>query len=116
MQDSIVGKGDEFLVILMAALPLEEVEVPAVRAVGILVAYPRTRLVNRALPLRGVEEHADGVVDLVLLMSEHLLALCDFGEALLRDLGRDAEVLGQPVDVALLHHNAVVAAAIPGAL
>src|SRR6185369_10954528 len=93
---------DEVFVILLAALPLQKLVIAASRPVGIFVADAGTRLVDRTTARLLVEEHADRAVDLVFLMTEHLLLLHDLGEPLFRRLDVDPEVLRQPREVALV--------------
>src|SRR5687767_6456747 len=63
------GEGDELGVVLVRPLELEEVVVPAARAVGILAAYRRPRLVHGAAALVLVEVYAHRVEHLVLLVA-----------------------------------------------
>src|SRR5436190_24071200 len=64
------GQRDVALVALLGALELEELVVATARAVGILAAYARTRLVNRATALLLVEEHARRIEDAVLAVPQ----------------------------------------------
>src|SRR4051794_15862028 len=77
---------DEVFVILLAPLPLQKFVIAASRPVGILVADAGTRVVDRAAALFLVQEHADRAVDVVLLMTEHLLLLHDLRELRARRL------------------------------
>src|SRR5262245_3503044 len=100
----------------MTPLPFQEVVVAAVGTVGVFVADAGAGFVDRAAAGLGVEEHADAAVDLVFLMPEDLLVGHHFGEAAAGGLDVDAEVLGQPVEVPLPDDDALIAAAIGGAL
>jgi hypothetical protein len=105
---SVPFHGDEFFVVLESALPFEEVEVATVRLLGILMAHTRTRIINRAAPKLGIEEHADAAEELVLLVAQDLLSLDGLGKAFLCRLLVHAEVPGQARQVAFLDHDPVV--------
>src|SRR5437660_340650 len=100
----------------MRSFPAQKIVVTAVRLVGIFVADAGPRLVDGAAPRFGVEEHAGRAERRVLLMAEDVLAGDDFRESAERDLGIDAEVLCQSIDVALRHFDPIVSAAIRGTL
>src|SRR5450631_2535341 len=87
------------------------------RLVGIRTAETRPRLVDRALPLPGVEERAHLAERFVLLMAQgaHLLIAVVLGEAVLRLPVGDFKMLREARDVALADLDQVVATAITGA-
>src|SRR5262249_26952987 len=103
---------DELFIFLLASLPFQKVVIPAAVPVGIFVADAGPRLVDRAAPFFLVQEHADRAVDVVLLMTQHLLVLHDLREALARRLDVDLVMLRQPVEVALVDDDPVVTAAV----
>src|SRR5258706_521482 len=111
-------EGDVLLVALLGALEPEEVVVAATRAVGILAAHARARLVHGATALFLVEEHAGGLEYLVLAMAQHAHRLfrVGLGVALLGHLVAHAEMAREPVDVAGRDLDLVVRAAVRGTL
>ena len=100
----------------MTSLPFQEVKVPAVRLIGVLMANARSRVIDRATALFRVEEHADASEEFVLLMTQHVFTFDLFGEASFGRFGIDPEVAREPVQIALLDDDAVVAAAAGRAL
>src|SRR5689334_16829156 len=93
------GGRDELVVALAAALGREEVVIAAALAVGVLAADTRSRVVDRAAALFGVEELANPLEDVVLLVAQDALAVSDLGVTLLGLLVSEAEVFGEPPDV-----------------
>src|SRR4051812_49016894 len=61
-------RGNELVVLLVATLEDQEVEVAARAAIRVLPADPGPRFVDRAATLVGVEKTADCLVDPVLLV------------------------------------------------
>lgn len=104
----------------MFALELQEIVVATFVAVRIDPADGGAGGVDGALALVAVEEAADGLVDVILVVPEDLLVgvlrLVAVRVALLRDGDGHAEVLGQSLDVLVLHLDAGMAAAVAGAL
>src|SRR5213075_718444 len=95
------------------ALELEELVVAAARALRKLAADARAGLVDRALALRLVEEHARRVEDAVALVAQERRALrAHLGVAALGDLEVDAEVAREALDVALRDLDVGVRAAV----
>src|SRR5207245_58609 len=112
----VVGGGDEVGVLLGAPLEGQEVVIAAAPA-GEAAAQRWARLVNGAGPLLGVEEPAHPTEDVVLLAPQGILVI----PALDRELGlrlpeAQAEVLRQPLHVALGDGDERVGAAVAGAL
>src|ERR1044071_8368176 len=105
---------DEVGIALKRALPPQEFVIAATRARRVVVTHAGTRLVNRAAPRFHVEEHADTAVDIVLLMAQHHLVVLEFREAVLGDLGLDAEVAREPLQIARVDAGPLVAAGDPG--
>ena len=112
---SIPSHRNKLGIFLMTSLPTKEIVVAAAGSVRVLVAYTRPGVVNGAATGFGVQEHADGAEEIVLLMTENLLALNRLGEPLFGGLGIDSEMARQPVQVTLIDGNPVVAAAVGGA-
>src|ERR1700720_1815144 len=100
----------------MGSLPSQKFVVAAAGLVGIVVADARPGLVDGAATRLHVEKHADGAVNLVLLMTENLLTVDELREAALCRFDVDPEMLREPVEVALTDDDAIVAAAIRRAL
>ena len=103
----------------MLALEADEVVVAALPAVRILAAHRGPGFVDGAAPLVGVEEAANGAVDLVLVVAQDALVAVGVAiatcEALLGLLAGQAEVARQPLEILVEHFDARVAAAITGA-
>src|SRR5438477_10210718 len=100
----------------MGPLPAQKVVVAAVRLVWVFMTHARPRLADAAAPRFQVEEDAGRAERRVLLMAEDILAGDDFRESPERDLGIDAEMLRQAIDVALRHFDPFVGAAVRRAL
>src|SRR5205085_3487039 len=106
----------ELRIFLMRPLPLQEVVVPAVRLVGVLVADAGARVVDRAAPRVGVEEHADAAEEFVLLMAQDLFAFDSFREASCGCFVIDVEVARQPREIGFFDDDPVITAAVGWAL
>ena len=91
----------------------QEIIVAAGPAAGIFAANGRPRGVNRAAPRLGVEEAADAA-EMLIRLAPHRIGLVglDLGEFLARVFERQAEMVGQPLDIALLERNDGIGAAI----
>ncbi len=98
----------------MTSLPTKEIVVAAAGSVGVFVAHTRAGVVNRAATGFRVHEHADAAEELVLLMTQNLFTFDRLREPLFRRFGIDAEMARQPVQIALIDGNTVVAAAVGG--
>src|SRR5687768_9283581 len=100
----------------MSALEFQERVVTAAVSVRIAAADIGPRLVHGAAPLLGIEEAADGLVDVVALVPQdllvHFLGLVAISELLPGLAHRQAEVTRQALDVVVAHGNARVTAAI----
>jgi hypothetical protein len=110
------GRGNEFLVVLMLALELQEVVVAALFAIWIAAADIRTGVIYGAPALIGVEEAADGFIDVIALMTQDLL-VDFFGLISIREpapgfFKRYLEVLCEASDVVVTHSNTRMTAAI----
>jgi hypothetical protein len=69
-------------------------------AIGINAAHIWTRFVDCAMTFVLIKEHANGFVNCVLAMPQHLrLALDELGKFLLGFLGGDTEMLTQPGNI-----------------
>ena len=104
-------------VFLGAALGQQEVVIAAGLAAGILAADGGARRVDGAAALFGIEEAADAAEMLIVLAAHGIgLVALDLGEFGARFLEGKAEMIGQPLDVALLEADHGVGAAIARAL
>ena len=109
-----LSQGDEFLVVLVGALELQELVVAAALAVRVAAADGRPRLVHGATALLLVEQHAGRLEHLVLAVAQelHLFLGVVLRVALLGLPVADAEVLRQALDVARRDLDFGVAAAV----
>lgn len=98
----------------MTSLPTKEIVVAATGSVRVFVAHAGTGIVDGAATGFRVHEHADTAEELVLLMTENLLAFDRLREPFFSRLGIDAEMARQTIQIALIDGNTVVAAAIGG--
>src|SRR4051812_34448697 len=100
----------------MRALELQKFVVAAAIAIRILAAHIRTRFVDRATSLVGIEEAADRLVHVIALMTQNLLVrilgLVVVREASLRFLVGQPEVPCEPCNIELTHSDACMAAAV----
>ncbi len=92
---------DEALIVLMSALPDEEIVIAATRRLRIVATDFRTIFVDCAATLGGVQKLANAFVDGVLAVAQNAAITFDhLGETLLGLLEAEAEAFGQALDVA----------------
>jgi hypothetical protein len=92
---------DEALVILMSALPDEEIVIAATRCLRVMATDFRTIFVDGAATFSGVQKLANAFVDSVLAVAQNAAITFDhLGEALLGLLEAEGKAFGQALDVA----------------
>jgi hypothetical protein len=106
------GAWNEAVVALAVTFPREKVIVAAVPGVWIAPANGRARRIDRALACFLIEEFADVLEDVVLLMPENAAHRRILGIAQLGLFVRDAEVASDAKQIPLAYFDSIVAATI----
>lgn len=114
MAFQLFSQRDEIGIVLVPALVFEKVVVAAVILLGVVAAGRRAVLIGRAAAFHRIEELAGALVDRVLAVAQHAMAVAldVLGEFLFGLLVGQAEAAGQALDVALGHQNPIVGATI----
>jgi fumarate hydratase class II len=113
----VIGDGDELVVFLAATLVHQEIIVAAAAGTGVGAARGRTRRVNGAASLFGVEELADAAeVFIALAAHDVLVAVGGAREAALRGLEFQIKMLREAFDVTLVQGNDRIRTAVSRAI
>ena len=105
---------DEALVVLVLALPRQEIVIATACLFGKSAASGGAALVDRAVPLRRMEKLASAFEDVVLAMAQDSIPVA-FDELGVFSLGlfvTQLETPGQSLDVAFRDQNPIIRAAI----
>jgi hypothetical protein len=113
---SIAAERDEGFIVLVLSLPLQEVIEAAMVIGGPVAAEFRSVLIDTALPVLLVKETADALEDGVLAVAQNVVAKVGLipGKAPLSDLELEVEAFGKAGDIAPVHLDPGIRAAVAG--